>query len=331
MKFEQLEQLIAIKECGSISKAAIHLHVAQSTLSASIKSLEMELDTKLITRESKGVSLTTAGLEVYNQGRVICEQVYNMKKSIDKTNDSSKVLLVSNNYTMIGKDVFIDIFNKYRGKECVFKIQETSIMEAIENVSSGISELGLVRFPEENRELHLRTMRRLGVDYHPISTKALCAVIGEKNPFYKMEANTIKVEHLVQFTFANYYDEEADIVFEKVFPKNQMVKSNISIGASEHLREVVRRTDAFTFDVYKEKELNSTWYDGLRYIPISPRVYCELGWLSKKDTPVSPIAQEYIDTLINRLRSYWENIDDDQLIEFVGIGGSNTNDDDDKE
>ena len=75
MKFEQLEQLIKIKECGSISKAAINLHVAQSTLSASIKNLEDELGCQLIERDSKGVSLTPMGIEVYNQGRSICEQV----------------------------------------------------------------------------------------------------------------------------------------------------------------------------------------------------------------------------------------------------------------
>lgn len=321
MKFEQLEQLIAIKEFGSISKAAIHLHVAQSTLSASIKSLEDELGTKLITRESKGVSLTASGIEVYTQGQIICEQVYNMKKSIDRTSNNSQILLISNNYSIIGKDVFIDIFNKYHGKECIFKIQETSIMEAIENVSSGISEIGLVRFPEENRELHLRTMRRLGVEYHMIDTKALCVVIGEKNPFFKMEANTIKIEHLANYTFAGYYDEEADIVFEKIFPRNLKVKANISIGTGEHLKELIRKTDAFTFDVYKEKEFNSEWYDGLRYIPINPRVYCEFGWLSKKDVPVSPIAQEYIDTLIEHFRNYWDAMENTEMKEVVGIGG----------
>ena len=324
MKFEQLEQLIAIKEFGSISKAAIHLHVAQSTLSASIKSLEDELGTKLITRESKGVSLTASGIEVYNQGQIICDQVYNMKKSIDRTHDNAQILLISNNYSIIGKDVFIDIFNKYHGKDCVFKIQETSIMEAIENVSSGISEIGLVRFPEENRDLHLRTMRRLGVDYHMIDTKALCAVVGEKNPFYKMDANTIKIEHLANYTFAGYYDEEADIVFEKIFPKHQKVKANISIGTGEHLKELIRKTDAFTLDVYKEKEFNSEWYDGLRYIPIIPRIYCEFGWLSKKDIPVSPLAQEYIDTLIDHFRTYWDTMENEDMKKVVGIGGHNS-------
>ena len=71
MKFEQLEQLVKIKECGSISKAAVELHVAQSTLSTSVKNLEEELGCKLIERANKGVTLTSAGTEVYNQSKAI--------------------------------------------------------------------------------------------------------------------------------------------------------------------------------------------------------------------------------------------------------------------
>lgn len=321
MKFEQLEQLITVRDCGSISKAAIHLHVAQSTLSASIKNLEDELGTKLITRESKGVSLTADGIEVYNQAKIICQQVYNMKKSLGNKEEKKHVLLVSNNYSIIGRDIFIDLFNRHHGKNCRFKIQETSVLEAIENVSSGISEIGLVRFPEENRDYHLRTMRRQSVDYHLIDTKALCVVIGEKNPFYRMEANTIKLEHLKQFTFAGYYDEESDIIFEKLFPRNIRIRENISIGGGGHLKDVIRKTDAFTFDVYKEKAFNSEWYDGLRYIPINPRIYCEFGWICKKGHVLSDIAQEYIDMLISHFRHYWDNMVNSDMKAFVGIGG----------
>lgn len=310
MKFEQLEQLVKIKECGSISKAAVELHVAQSTLSTSVKNLEEELGCKLIERANKGVTLTSAGTEVYNQSKAICEMVYNMKKSISGETDEDKVLSVSNNYSIIGKDMFIALYNKYSGKHCKFRIQEASVSEAIENVASGVSEIGLVRFPEDNRDMHLRTMKRQGVEYHRMSLKRMCVVIGEKNPFYNMEANTIKLEYLTQFPFAGYYDEESDVIFEKLLPRTKRLKENISIGSVDHLKEVIRNTDAFTLDVYKEKEFNSEWYEGVRYIPITPTIWCEFGWIKKKERELSPIADEYIHDLDRHFKEFWKDRDD---------------------
>ncbi len=306
MKFEQLEQLIVIKDCGSISKAAVELHVAQSTLSASIKSLEDELGCQLIERGHKGVSLTPIGTEVYNQGKTICEQVYNMKKSLEKKSNEEIVLSISNNYSVIGKDIFIELYNRYnkKHKHCKFKIMECSLSKTIQNVASGITEIGLVRFPEINREIHLRTMKRQGVEYHGISRKSMCVVIGKNNPFYKMEANTIKLEHLMQYPFAGYYSEEADVIYEKLLPRNKRLKENVSIGGVDHLKDIIRQTDAFTIDVYKEKDFNSEWYEGLRYIPIEPKVYCEFGWIVQKDRTLSKVAEEYVAMMSKHFTEY---------------------------
>ena len=43
MKLEQLEQFIKVIDFGSISKAAMKMHMAQSTLSTSLKKFEEEL------------------------------------------------------------------------------------------------------------------------------------------------------------------------------------------------------------------------------------------------------------------------------------------------
>lgn len=106
MKLEQLEQFIKVIDFGSISKAAMKMHMAQSTLSTSLKKFEEELGCQLIERDSKGVSLTPKGVEVYNQGKNICEQIEDMKKTAISDTQGEEILSVSNNYTIIGKDIF---------------------------------------------------------------------------------------------------------------------------------------------------------------------------------------------------------------------------------
>ena len=54
MDLRQLRYFISIVECGSLSKAADVLYIAQPSLSSQIKELEFELKTQLLFRELAG-------------------------------------------------------------------------------------------------------------------------------------------------------------------------------------------------------------------------------------------------------------------------------------
>lgn len=304
MKLEQLEQFITIIDYGSISKAAIKMHMAQSTLSTSLKKFEEELGCQLIQRDSKGVSLTPKGVEIYNHGKNLWEQIEDLKKIAISHGETEKSLLVSNNYTVIGKDIFIEIYKKYHKKGVKFKIEDCSMSEAIHHVSSGEMEIGLLRFPVANRPLHMRSLKRLGIEYTQIAKKVLCAVVGKENPFYRLNVDKIRMEHLTKFPFVGYYAEEADIVYENILPKKNRIKENISIGGVEHLKEIIRQTDAFTLDVFKGQGFNSEDRRDIKYIPLDPRIYCEFGWIHKSDRKLSDISKEYIETIVEHLKKH---------------------------
>ena len=53
MEFKQLEAFVAVVEYNSFSEAARHLYLTQPTISAHIRSLETELNSKLIIRTTK--------------------------------------------------------------------------------------------------------------------------------------------------------------------------------------------------------------------------------------------------------------------------------------
>jgi len=67
MELKQLSYFLGIAECGSFSKAAVRLSVAQPILSRQIKLLESELGVELLYRNGRGVVLSEAGrlLESY--------------------------------------------------------------------------------------------------------------------------------------------------------------------------------------------------------------------------------------------------------------------------
>ena len=61
MELRQLEHFLAVAEEGSFTRAASRLFMVQSSLSASLRSLERELGTDLVTRGRRGTELTDAG------------------------------------------------------------------------------------------------------------------------------------------------------------------------------------------------------------------------------------------------------------------------------
>lgn len=60
---------LTVAECKSISKAAVRLYISQPAVSITIRKLEENLGTTLFIRKSKGVALTEAGKELYENAK----------------------------------------------------------------------------------------------------------------------------------------------------------------------------------------------------------------------------------------------------------------------
>jgi DNA-binding transcriptional LysR family regulator len=60
-EIRQLRYFVAVAERGSVSQAALALHLSQSALSEALHKLEVELGVELLARSSRGVTLTPAG------------------------------------------------------------------------------------------------------------------------------------------------------------------------------------------------------------------------------------------------------------------------------
>jgi LysR family hydrogen peroxide-inducible transcriptional activator len=71
MNLRDLEYIVATADLGSMSRAAEHCHVSQSTLSIQLKKLEDYLGVMIFERNNKRLTLTTAGNEVLGLARGI--------------------------------------------------------------------------------------------------------------------------------------------------------------------------------------------------------------------------------------------------------------------
>ena len=71
MLLRQIQHFQTIVQENSFTKAADLMHISQSGISQSIKTLEKEIGAKLITRKNRSFELTEAGKHFYKKSLVI--------------------------------------------------------------------------------------------------------------------------------------------------------------------------------------------------------------------------------------------------------------------
>ena len=88
MELRQFRYFVAIVDCGSLSRAAQQLFIAQSALSKQMAELESELGTQLLLRSRNGVAMTEAGKVFYEYAQGITKQVSDAKAAVHVASDS---------------------------------------------------------------------------------------------------------------------------------------------------------------------------------------------------------------------------------------------------
>jgi len=84
MKLNQLKDLMAIVERGSLRAAARHLGQAQPALTRSIRLLEQDLGTSLFEREARGMVLTPAGKLFYQRASLVVHELRHAREEIEQ-------------------------------------------------------------------------------------------------------------------------------------------------------------------------------------------------------------------------------------------------------
>ena len=87
MELRQLRYFVAIVDNGSLSRAALVLHVAQPALTQQLRQLEEELGAQLLHRSAHGVVSTDAGKVFYEHAQAILKQVADARAAVVQSLD----------------------------------------------------------------------------------------------------------------------------------------------------------------------------------------------------------------------------------------------------
>lgn len=149
MEIRQLIYFKTIVEQGTISKAAQVLHMAQPPLSMQLKQLEDELETQLIERGHRQITLTTQGKLFYHRTLQILELVH--QSQLELKTDQQIILrigITSSNGGMMFHQIFEDFLTQY--PHLTFEIYEGNTYQMIDLIHSHMIDIAFIRTPFDN-------------------------------------------------------------------------------------------------------------------------------------------------------------------------------------
>lgn len=144
MNLKQLEAFVQVSESGSFSKAAKELFLTQPTISAHISSLEKKLNVRLFIRNTKEVSLSDDGKDLYRYAK----QITDLEKAIEERfymdSDDGKHFITIAASTIPAQYLLPKVLMCYRErypKEQI-KIMETDSSEVVTQVVDHMVDVG---------------------------------------------------------------------------------------------------------------------------------------------------------------------------------------------
>ncbi|KAA5830589.1 LysR family transcriptional regulator [Saccharopolyspora hirsuta] len=150
MEIRQLEYFLAVVEHNGVNRAAQQLHIAQASLSQSIRQLERELKLPLFHRTGRNLVLTSAGELLVEPARKVIRDVLAVRDIMRGARElqvgsitigtmpemsSDAVAAWSASFTKLHPGIRLDL------------VEHASAAELCEEVAAGTCELGFTTFP----------------------------------------------------------------------------------------------------------------------------------------------------------------------------------------
>ena len=144
MNLKQLEAFVRVAETKSFSTAAKMLFLTQPTVSAHIASLERELNTCLLIRNTKGVALSEAGKELYAYAEQMLELEQKIRERFGLTGRQPGSVLRIAASTIPSLYLLPDIMARFRKEypEEQLKLFETDSSGVIDMILSHKADVG---------------------------------------------------------------------------------------------------------------------------------------------------------------------------------------------
>ena len=193
MKLKQLEYLLKIVECGSITRAARELYISQPSLTKSIVSLEEEYNIQILIRKPRGVELTSDGKNFVYYARSVLAAANALEQNFTDMQGTprSRLFLATQQLDFV-HDLFFRTYLQNQDKRVHYNLVETDRNDVTRQVLSGNVDLGLLVRNVADAKTFLVNAEAKRLSVHSISRSGVYAAVGPYSPFYNRQIITFE-------------------------------------------------------------------------------------------------------------------------------------------
>lgn len=295
MTLQQLKYVLLIAKHGTLSKAANEAFISQPSLSQSLKELEEEIGVQLFYRSNKGLTVSAAGDEFLAYARQIVEQYQMVEDKYINKNVAKNYFGVSAQHYSFATKAFIETVKKYNDLDYEFAIRETKTHSVMDDVKSLRSEIGILYLSHYNRRVLTRLFNEYKLDFVPLFSCPIYVFVHKDNPIAKLKNVTLEELHdLPCFSFEQGI-HNSFFFSEDVLSTNNH-KQIIGVNDRATMLNLMEGLQGFTLCAgVLAEELNGSDYTA---IPLVCDDLMEIGYIHKKDIPLSDLAKTYIEEVM---------------------------------
>lgn len=137
-RFEAMRLFIRVAETGSFSRAARDAHLAQSTVTKQVAALESRLKTRLLSRTTRGVSLTSIGSQFYEKCKAVLLQVDEAEQVLATQNSSVQGQLRIDTSVAFGRRVITPLLMEFMSLHPQIRVDLTFQDGYVDLIAAGI-------------------------------------------------------------------------------------------------------------------------------------------------------------------------------------------------
>lgn len=295
MTFQQLKYVIEVARNRSISKAAQRLFISQPSLSNAIKELEKELGIAIFSRTNKGIVITSEGTKFLGYARQVIEQTDLLENQyINTAQPPQQHFSVSAQHYAFAVSAFVKLLKDYERDEYQFTLRETRTYEIIDDVRDLRSEIGILYLNDFNQQVISKFLREGNLRFDKLFEADPHVFISSTNPLAAQEYVTLEDLHPFPYLSFEQGDYNSFYFSEEVLstisrPKNIHVSDratlfNLLIG----LNGYTISTGIISYDIND---------NDIVALPLKVNERITVGYITRKNVPISPLAAIYIDYL----------------------------------
>lgn len=267
-------------EKGSITKAAIELNYAQSSVSKMIADLEKECGFALLERGKKGVNLTSSGKEILPLARNILNNYFELEGYINKLNKIESGSVRIGTFSSVAINRLPDIFTKFQKDfpNIEYEMLLGDYIEVEKWIDEGRVDFGFLRLPTEKR---FDTMSLIQDEYMVVLPKNHILAKEENIDIKKLNSEPfLLLEHGGKTEVSNLLDK-------------YNVKPNIKFTTWEDFAIMAMVEKGLGVSILPSLILENIPYD-IEIRPLKIPFYRDIGIAMKDKKRLTPAAKKFI-------------------------------------